>query len=63
MVSIEAEDRQAGGRIFGRRKLFVGVAGDAVFRAEEGYNLHPGSVSEDVDRGALLIIETGVIGD
>ena len=30
---------------------------------EEGHDLDTGGVGEDVDRGALLIVESGVIGD
>jgi len=43
VVAVEAEDGQASGGVFGGAKLFVGVAGDAMFRAEEGHDRHAGA--------------------
>jgi len=63
VIAVEAEDGQAGRGVFGRAELFIGVSGDAMLRTEEGHDLHAGSVGEDVDRGALLIVEPGVIGN
>jgi hypothetical protein len=63
VVAVKAEDGETGRGVLGGRKLFVGVSGDAVFRAEEGYDLHAGGMGEDVDRGSFLVVKPSVIGD
>jgi len=63
VITVEAEDGQAGRGVFRRAELFIRVSGDAVLRAEESYDLDAWGVGKDVDRGALLIVEPGVIGD